>query len=386
MPKTEILFQGIVDNDFHLDAIKRISELENISELMFCVAFARSEGIELVFNEIDIDLNKIRFFLGVRNGITSAQALHELVKKEVEITCIDTGSSGVLFHPKIYLSSNAEQGYAVIGSANLTQSGLASNIETSFLLNFNLSDEEDRRTFSSLKEAIINIPVIHPNNCQRIDNTRQIISLLWDGVVTDERVVRKATQSKKSSRQSGTPVKPIRTFKKQVRTAKKRRPAKEINKLKSKDIITDDDWILMWESRELTERDLNIPTGPNTNPTGSMLFKKGNMEDIDQRHYFRDDVFDELDWSFDPNPQHNHLERAEAEFEIVIQDISYGSHTLKLSHNSRTNTAAYIQRNSMTGVHWGDAREIIAKAELLGEKMRLYKLVKKHNFYKIEIG
>lgn len=81
MPHTEILFQGVVDNHFHLDAIKKISELEDISELIFCVAFARSEGVELVLDIINIDLNKVKFFIGVRNGITSAQALHELVKK-----------------------------------------------------------------------------------------------------------------------------------------------------------------------------------------------------------------------------------------------------------------------------------------------------------------
>lgn len=39
---------------------------------------------------------------------------------------------------------------------------------------------------------------------------------------------------------------------------------------------------LLWESGKLTQRDLNIPKGSNTNPTGSMLFKKGKTEDIDQ--------------------------------------------------------------------------------------------------------
>jgi len=52
--------------------------------------------------------------------------------------------------------------------------------------------------------------------------------------------------------------------------------------------------LLIWESGKLTERDLNIPKGSNTNPTGSMLFKKGKTEDIDQRHYFRDTVFSAL--------------------------------------------------------------------------------------------
>jgi hypothetical protein len=45
MAITKILFQGLVDDNFHLDAIKKISELENISELIFCVSFAPSEVI-----------------------------------------------------------------------------------------------------------------------------------------------------------------------------------------------------------------------------------------------------------------------------------------------------------------------------------------------------
>lgn len=39
-----------------------------------------------------------------------------------------------------------------------------------------------------------------------------------------------------------------------------------------------------------------IQKGNNTNPTGLMLFKKGAYQDIDHRHYFRDEVFNGLDW------------------------------------------------------------------------------------------
>lgn len=87
-----------------------------------------------------------------------------------------------------------------------------------------------------------------------------------------------------------------------------------------------------------------------------------------------------------PNPQHNHLERSEADFVIEIQGVRYGTFTLKLTHNSRTDTAAYRQKNSMTQIHWGETRSVIAKEELLDEKMRLYKLVKAKKIYKIEVG
>jgi hypothetical protein len=67
---------------------------------------------------------------------------------------------------------------------------------------------------------------------------------------------------------------------------------------------------LLWTSGPLSQRDLNIPKGSNTNPTGSMLFKKGKTEGIDQRHYFRDEVFSALTWTKDINEDTAHLERA----------------------------------------------------------------------------
>ena len=36
-----------------------------------------------------------------------------------------------------------------------------------------------------------------------------------------------------------------------------------------------------------------------THATGSMLWKKGATEDIDQRHFFRDEVFADIDWGTD---------------------------------------------------------------------------------------
>jgi hypothetical protein len=130
---------------------------------------------------------------------------------------------------------------------------------------------------------------------------------------------------------------------------------------------------LVWESRPLTRRYLTIPTGANTNPTGSMLFTKGAMDDIDQRHYFRDEVFNGLDWHHDTVPGKEHMERAEAQFRLIIRDVDYGVFTLRLSHNTRTDTAAYEQSNSMTQLHWGEARPLVAREDLLDRTMYLYR-------------
>ncbi len=104
-----------------------------------------------------------------------------------------------------------------------------------------------------------------------------------------------------------------------------------------------------------------------------MLFKKGALEDIDQHHYFRQEVFAQLDWTHDDTSGREHLERAEASFQIVVGGVNQGSHRLKITHNPRTDTKTYKQGNSMTALHWGKARPLIAQEGLLGRTIQLYR-------------
>ncbi|MBK7391125.1 MAG: hypothetical protein IPI23_19265 [Bacteroidetes bacterium] len=111
-----------------------------------------------------------------------------------------------------------------------------------------------------------------------------------------------------------------------------------------------------------------------------MLFKKGNMDDIDQRHYFRDNVFSLLKWIRDSKPETAHLERAVATFKIVIEGKVEGSFKLTITHNTRTDTRSYMQKNSMTQISWGDAKKMIAKDNLIGKSASLFKTKKPDQF------
>lgn len=114
-----------------------------------------------------------------------------------------------------------------------------------------------------------------------------------------------------------------------------------------------------------------------------MLMKKGAFDNIDQRHYFRDDVFPNLNWQVDPSKPH--LERAIAQFRVVIKDVDYGTFALRLSHNTDTNSASYKQKNSMTSLHWGEARELIAKEDLLDRILSIYADTKTADQFTLEI-
>ncbi|SHG51863.1 HKD family nuclease [Fodinibius roseus] len=386
MATVSTLYQGLRDSNFHDDAIKNISELDDIEELILCAAFARSEGIQILLDEINISRDKISFYVGVRNGITTAQSISLLLKHDINIYCVDTGKSNVLFHPKVYLSKNESTAYAIVGSANLTLSGLTSNIETSISIKFDLTNQSDQEAYNDLREGVVSLPTNHSDNTTKIKNGREVVQMIKDGIVVDERAAKQSNNPRASSPQIKNSVAPIDSYRKNINISRKGRTNKELDKLQGKETVTSQDWILVWESNELKERHLNIPTGPNTNPTGSMLFTKGNMDDIDQRHYFRDVIFDELPWQNDDRDHLSHYERVVGDFQIVIKGVDFGIHTLKLSHNSDTTSKSYHQNNSMTQIHWGDARDVIAKRELLGEKLKLYRNAKKEDIFKIEIG
>jgi hypothetical protein len=111
--------------------------------------------------------------------------------------------------------------------------------------------------------------------------------------------------------------------------------------------------------------------GTNTNRTGSINLDKGLLDgDIDQRHYFRDDVFDSLKWSPGKRPK---VEEAYAKFQLVVKGVSYGEFDLRIAHSTNTASTTYKQRNAMTRLSWGPMREFVAKPDLIGRSLTLYR-------------
>ena len=128
---------------------------------------------------------------------------------------------------------------------------------------------------------------------------------------------------------------------------------------------------LVWESKKLSRRTLNIPTGTNTNRTYSLGLGKGSMTGFDHRHYFRDVVFAGLDWIPDNPP--STLESVQARFELVIKNINYGFFEMTIRHNTDTTSTSYNQRNEMTHLRWGNVISLVAKDDLLDRTLYLYR-------------
>lgn len=339
-------------------------------------------GLSQLIEKARGNYKKLTLIVGVDYEGTPKEALDEILNINIDSYIFYQAELNTIFHPKIYLFEGDNHVKLIIGSSNLTGRGLFVNVESSLLLEFNTDDTQGMTLLNELKNYYKSLFDFTDPNLFKI-NEKLIVDFVSDGVVPTEAITRRRyTKDVKlapeiKDRPTANFVVPKRAT---ASIPKAFQPAKKVpvdatqtNIMGvSTDIYSEDD--VLWKSGPLTRRDLNIPDGANTNPTGSMYFKKGQMKDIDQRHYFRDVVFASLPWANDSNERTKHLERATAFFKIIIDDENFGVYSLSLTHNSKTDSAAYLQNNSMTQVSWGKAKEIIAKESLIGKSASLYKV------------
>ncbi len=341
-----------------------------------------SDGVDSIATQLKNVAKVSTFFIGIRNDITSIQGVKRLLELGVRVIAVDTGSRHRIFHPKLFLAERQSDAKLVIGSANMTFSGLHNNIEAGAILTLDLTSKDDKDFLKDLIKTLEELPSRFPSHVFEIKNIAEAQALFEQGRLLDEDVViasivtasvRKGKRDSLKAIELPRHTPPHRKGIGLKSKSKATRTAAEPTVIAtSTPVIPADGFVLSWESKGLTERDLNIPSGDGTHATGSMLWKKGAAaEEIDQRHFFRDVVFEGLNWKVDSKKPH--LERAEAEFEIVVKGLNYGKHMLKLTHNTDTKSAAYKQKNSMTQVHWGGVLEFVAKPDLLGRIMSLYR-------------
>ena len=197
MAKVDLILQGKDKNENHKNLVKLILSKGNIKKVLISVAFARSEGVSLIKKELENAINngaEINVFVGVRNGVTSKQALKKLFNCNVNLYIVDTGKNGLLFHPKIYMVDCEDKSFAVVGSANLTNGGLLSNIEASSFLELNRNDSNDYKFIQNTLEVFDNLAKEHPQNIYRIRRKDEIEELYEEGKLIDEKTEIKTSQ------------------------------------------------------------------------------------------------------------------------------------------------------------------------------------------------
>lgn len=372
----------------HSEVLGKLLTLTDVEHCILSAAFVNMGGVDLVAEKIKPIAGQVSFYAGIRNDITSRQSLEKLLDLGVKLYVVDTGSRRIIFHPKIYAARSKSVGHLVIGSANMTAGGLNNNIEGGLSLSLDLKDAGDNTLYKSIEDEFSGLAGKYPKHIVQIKKASELKKLEQEDRLLDESKVEPPhpITISKSSNSSGDTLEKIKLLVKPVFRAIKKVPIPS-PRVDAEDEQIDPSmsvgWTFLWESAELTRRDLTVPEqGRNSNPTGSINLDKGRLnDDVDFRHYFRDEVFQELEWK----TKSKTVDEAHAMFKLVIKGVDYGEYELRIGHTTSTDSAAYLQKNAMTRLSWGAAREHIAKEEYIGRTMSLYRDSNDTQHFMIEI-
>jgi hypothetical protein len=346
----------------------------------------------------------VRMVFGSNDGSLLAQDVQRALRVASgrNASVIVVAYDDVEFHPKtIHIIKSDDSTAAAVGSSNLTASGLGRNVEASITLN---SGEDGVRELDQVAAAVDRwLGMTEDNGVFRVESDDDVQALV------NRRIINLPQPTRRRRRQTTGPS--TERLPSRGRTWQPSRPgwlpdisqlipppaddacepepevqspppapapppqatpstATTTTPMAPAASVPSGQFQLTWRSRGLTRRDLTIPNAAGTHATGSMLWKQGDST-IDQRHWFRDVAFAGLSWLSDL--QKPHLERSRARFHFTVLGAPSGTFDLKLSHKTDTTSRSYAQKNSMTQVHWGAARAIIAREDLIGRSMSLYR-------------
>lgn len=373
-PRKTFLLQGLTERT-HLVALRTLLAQATPHRVLLSVAYVTQGGVDLIASAVSAAGCRVDAFVGIRNGVTTLEGLSALVEAGATVHCVDTGAQQLLFHPKIYLAWGRTRAGVIIGSANLTVGGLNNNIESSVVLDLDATKDEDTDFLESICAEFDGLSAAYPQNIVHVERVDELKSLYEQGRLVDEASSLPPRGSRVTSGHAddvprmSLPVGWLRgpSVRPPAPTPEPLPDTMGTMGLPSPSVKPK----LMWRSKDLTERDLGIPSGKNTHPTGSINLDKGLLDpSVDHRHYFREEVFAALDWG--PS-RHSTVEEAYARFRLIVKGIERGEFELRVGHTTSTTTPSYLQRNAMTRLSWGPTKEFVARRNLVGRTMAVYR-------------
>ena len=354
-----------------------------MTEFLLSSAFANSAGVASVSAALAPAAEKCRAFIGVRNGSTTAQALAALLRLGITVYGVDTASRSRIFHPKLFLAKGVGRARAIIGSANLTHPGLFNNIEAGADLELDLNDQSDNNFVQGFLNGFQNLLVNHPIHCFPIISGRQIVDLMRQGLLEDERNPKTQTvfgAGKQGTQTSKAPIVLPITPSPKKKTRQPRPPAAGGGAVMVSAPPTFGQ--LVWIKPSLPSSDLQLNQGSNV-PGVLRLTQAGfevNGHKIDQKTYFRNKVFSQLNWTYDAAKQ---KDVADVSISLIIAGVYVGDFNLSLSHKPAW---AAGQGNYTTGLHWAGATNHIKQKGLVGRSLKLYEPASAQGSFVIEIN
>ncbi len=138
------------------------------------VAFAAISGVKLLapyIKKAQENYTQIRFFIGVDNRGTSKEALEQLIKENIETYVYHDRREYVTYHPKLFIFEGERHTRIIMGSSNLTSSGIKNNIEASIQLDFfTNTDKQGINVLGEIKEYFGDLLNLSATKLKLLDN------------------------------------------------------------------------------------------------------------------------------------------------------------------------------------------------------------------------
>lgn len=132
----------------------------------------------------------VSLYVGVDLHATSKEALKALIDANIPTKIVYSPNS-VVYHPKVYLFRGTTNHMVIVGSSNLTTSGLFQNVESSICVKFNDGDEQGMALENSILRYFDKI--IDGTSGSVRDLTEETLQLLVDSnIVLPETSLRTA--------------------------------------------------------------------------------------------------------------------------------------------------------------------------------------------------
>lgn len=275
---------NITAGNFIIDSL----ESENYNSFNAFVAFVSTGGLKNIIEQMlsfrDAG-GKIKLYLGVNLNATSKEALEKLLEHEIE-SYVVYSPNNIIYHPKIYTFEGDDTSRAIIGSSNLTESGLFQNIEASVCVDFESDDENGSEFLADIYDHFNQIINQEHPSCQLL--TPEVLEILIESNV----VLPEATSRAKSNtinkefglKETKVNTRLLELFGK----VKTKRPPKGFRKIVvKKELIAEEETNevnVVDETTELVAGSMWIETGLMTGGSRNILdlSKKGKLDGVNK--------------------------------------------------------------------------------------------------------
>jgi len=160
------------------------------------VAFASPGGVSGLAPHIKgakAHLRDIRVIVGIDQSATSKEALECLLEWEVSVFVFYSLQPNI-FHPKIYLFEGDEEVLVIVGSNNMTQMGLARNIEGAISVRFRKEEIDGKNLLENITDYFT--PLLDGDNANLQLLTAELIAQLVAAGIVPNETVRRAKYEK----------------------------------------------------------------------------------------------------------------------------------------------------------------------------------------------